>query len=95
MTGMMVQALPGFVCRFSVLRAWSLHCTLVNIHCSEAAELLILNACYLPQKIVVLFIMAVYTPLSFNANMVLKELHDNIGSLQNKHKVFCPGSLIT
>ncbi|KAI4879135.1 hypothetical protein NFI96_007722 [Prochilodus magdalenae] len=40
---------------------------------------------YLPREFTAVFVIAVYIAPDANANNALKELHDNISSLQNKH----------
>ncbi|KAI4889412.1 hypothetical protein NFI96_034099 [Prochilodus magdalenae] len=63
------------------------HSVMVNGLCSEATEQLTVKCRphYLPREFTAVFVIAVYIAPDANANNALKELHDNISSLQNKH----------
>ncbi|KAI4879509.1 hypothetical protein NFI96_030060 [Prochilodus magdalenae] len=64
---------------------------MVNALCSEATEQLTVKCRphYLPREFTAVFVIAVYIAPDANANNALKELHDNISSLQNKHLEAC------
>ncbi|KAI4893114.1 hypothetical protein NFI96_020621 [Prochilodus magdalenae] len=66
---------------------WYTNCVVVNALCSEATEQLTVKCRphYLPREFTAVFVIAVYIAPDANANNALKELHDNISSLQNKH----------
>ncbi|KAI4901825.1 hypothetical protein NFI96_033814, partial [Prochilodus magdalenae] len=66
---------------------WCTNCLVVNALCSEATEQLTVKCRphYLPREFTAVFVIAVYIAPDANANNALKELHDNISSLQNKH----------
>ncbi|KAI4903393.1 hypothetical protein NFI96_004729 [Prochilodus magdalenae] len=72
-------------------KGWCTNCVVVNALCSEATEQLTVKCWphYLPEFTAVLVI-AVYIAPDANANNALKELHDNISSLQNKHPNILP-----
>ncbi|KAI3361662.1 hypothetical protein L3Q82_002024 [Scortum barcoo] len=71
----------------SLNKGWCTNCTLVNSHCSEAIEHMTVKCRphYLPREFTAVFVMAVYIPPGAKANEALKELHNNISSLQHKH----------
>ncbi|KAI3358424.1 hypothetical protein L3Q82_014857, partial [Scortum barcoo] len=71
-----------------VNKDWCTNCTLVNSHCSEAIEHMTVKCRphYLPPvSSTAVFVTAVYIPPGAKANEALKELHNNISSLQHKH----------
>ena len=76
----------GGLCIY-INKSWCTNCSVVGSHCSEAVEHLILKCRphYLPRELTAVFIAAVYVPPQANAKDALKELHDSVGSLQNKH----------
>ncbi|KAI4894551.1 hypothetical protein NFI96_022922 [Prochilodus magdalenae] len=80
------KARGGGLCVY-INRGWCTNCVVVNALCSEAAEQLTVKCRphYLPREFTAVFVIAVYIAPDANANNALKELHDNISSLQNKH----------
>ncbi|KAI3362740.1 hypothetical protein L3Q82_001806 [Scortum barcoo] len=76
---------------FYVNKDWCTNCTLVNSHCSEAIEHMTVKCRphYLPREFTAVFVTAVYIPPGAKANEALKELHNNISSLQHKHPEAC------
>lgn len=60
---------------------------LINSHCSEDLKHMTVKCRphHLPREFTAVFAVAVYIAPDANANNALKELHDNISSLQNKH----------
>ncbi|KAI3364045.1 hypothetical protein L3Q82_010877 [Scortum barcoo] len=71
-----------------VNKDWYTNCTLVNSHYSEAIEHKTVKCRphYLPCEFTAVFVMAVYIPPGAKANEALKEFHNNISSLQHKHR---------
>ncbi|KAI3354852.1 hypothetical protein L3Q82_004551 [Scortum barcoo] len=80
------KARGGGLCVY-VNKDWCTNCTLVNSHCSEAIEHMTVKCRphYLPREFTAVFVTAVYIPPGAKANEALKELHNNISSLQHKH----------
>ncbi|KAI4887287.1 hypothetical protein NFI96_028259 [Prochilodus magdalenae] len=80
------KARGGSLC-FYINKGWCTDCVVVNALCSEATEQLTVKCRphYLPREFTAVFVIAVYIAPDANANNALKELHDNISSLQNKH----------
>ncbi|KAI4893078.1 hypothetical protein NFI96_011541 [Prochilodus magdalenae] len=80
------KARGGGLCVY-INKGWCTNCVVVNALCSEATEQLTVKCRphYLPREFTAVFVIAVYIAPDANANNALKELHDNISSLQNKH----------
>ncbi|KAI4882972.1 hypothetical protein NFI96_001902 [Prochilodus magdalenae] len=80
------KARGGGLCVY-INKGWCTNCVMVNALCSEATEQLTVKCRphYLPREFTAVFVIAVYIAPDANANNALKELHDNITSLQNKH----------
>ena len=80
------KARGGGLCVY-VNKGWCTNCTLVNSQCSEAIEYMTVKCRphYLPREFTAAFVVAVYIPPDAKANEALKELHNNISSLQHKH----------
>jgi len=79
------KARGGGLCVY-VNKGWCANCALVNNHCSEAIEYMTVKCRphYLPREVTAVFVVAVYIPPDAKANEALKELHNNISSLQHK-----------
>jgi len=80
------KARRGGLCVY-LNKGWCTNCTVVNSHFSEVVEHLTVKCQphYLPHEFTAVFVRAVYIPPGTNANKALKELHNNISSLQSKH----------
>ncbi|KAI3351325.1 hypothetical protein L3Q82_005870 [Scortum barcoo] len=85
------KARKGGLCVY-VNKDWCTNCTLVNSHCSEAIEHMTVKCRphYLPREFTAVFVMAVYIPPGAKTNEALKELNNNISSLQHK----APGGVL-
>lgn len=68
-------------------KGWCTNCSVVGRRCSEAVEQLTAKCHphYLPREFTAVFIVAVYFPPQATASDALKELHNSVGSLQNKY----------
>ncbi|KAI4893748.1 hypothetical protein NFI96_008354 [Prochilodus magdalenae] len=80
------KARGGGLCVY-INKGWCTNCVVVNALCSEATEQLTVKCRphYLPCEFTAVFVIAFYIAPDANANNALKELHDNISLLQNKH----------
>ncbi|CAI5678409.1 unnamed protein product [Oreochromis niloticus] len=80
------KARGGGLCVY-INKGWCMNCVVINSHCSEDVELMTVKCCpfYSPRQFLLMFVIAAYIAPHANANNVLKELHNNISSLQNKH----------
>lgn len=76
----------GGLCIY-VNKGWCTNCSVAGRHCSEAVEYLIIKCHphYLLREFTAVYIVAVYIAPHANASAALKELHDAVSSLQNKH----------
>ncbi|KAI4883208.1 hypothetical protein NFI96_007672 [Prochilodus magdalenae] len=79
------KARGGGLCVY-INKGWCTNCVVVNALCSEATEQLTVKCRphYLPREFTAVFVIAVYIAPDANANNALKELHDNISSLQKQ-----------
>ena len=76
----------GRLCIY-VNKGWCTNFTVVSSHCFKVVEHLTAKCQphYLLREFTAVFVMAVYIPPGANANEALKELQNNINSLQSKH----------
>lgn len=71
----------------NINKGLSTNCVAINSHCSEDVELMTVKCRPFdsPRQFSVMFVIAAHTAPYANPNNALKELHNNISSLQNKH----------
>lgn len=76
----------GGLCVY-INKGWCTNCVVINSHCSGDAELMSVKCrpFYSPRQFLAMFVIAAYIAPHANANNTLKELHNIISSLQNKH----------